>query len=245
MNNTPLVHAVLMHLRRWADAVRTDLGTVGQYVFGSLIYRDGAQFGERSDVDIIVVIPREAGSAINRSTWLYRLADRKRALEADLGRILERTDADKVICSVVAVTTLEVTADIHKDGAQSFFAENRFLDLLRAEVRRGLPGAGSRAVTERLVIECVRFAQKKRNTFLGVSASGRSPEVFSTCCMSARRLSAHCITAITVFGWNRALRSATDSSSGWLTNPFTDTLWLSASISGGCRGCGYRNHPPP
>jgi hypothetical protein len=38
-----LVPAVLTHLRQWAEAVRTDLGAAGVYVFGSLIHRDGTQ----------------------------------------------------------------------------------------------------------------------------------------------------------------------------------------------------------
>ena len=142
-----LVQTVLAHLRQWADAVRTDPGVAGLYVFGSLIHRDGAQFGERSDVDLVAVIPREAGSAIKRSAWLDRLAERKQSLEADLGKLLSRADADEVICSVVPLTSLEIAADVHKDGARGFFAENQFLDLLAARAGaacRGLVAGPSR-----------------------------------------------------------------------------------------------------
>jgi hypothetical protein len=68
------------------------------------------------------------------------------------------------------VTEQDIAADIHKDGARSFFSSNRFLDLLAGTPVDGLPYAGSRPVEDRLVIDCIRFAQKKRNSYLAVNA---------------------------------------------------------------------------
>lgn len=92
-------------------------------------------------------------------------------LEDKLGRILRR-NRDEVLSSVVAATSIEIAADIHKDGAVSFFAGNRYFDLLTGEIVDGIPEAGTRKITERLVGECLRFVQKTRNIYLGYNALG-------------------------------------------------------------------------
>lgn len=96
----------------------------------------------------------------------------KLLLEDELGKRLGRADRSAVLSSVVVATMPEVAANIHKDGAAEFFSDNQFLDLSNGEIRDGLPGAGERAVAERLVGECFRFVQKTRNAFLGVNALG-------------------------------------------------------------------------
>jgi hypothetical protein len=106
--------------------------------------------------------------------WIQRLLDYKIALELELAALLKRTDPDKPICSVIAATAIEIAADIHKDGAGGFFKNNLFLDLRNGEMREGLPFAGERPLTERLVIECLRFVQKRRNAFLAVARSGKT-----------------------------------------------------------------------
>jgi predicted nucleotidyltransferase len=158
-------------LIRWAKTIRDELAPLGMYVFGSLIYREGSQFGDRSDIDLIIVMP-EMPDAIDRANWLERLVRSKVLLEDELGKLLRRPSRDALICSVVAVTSREVSADIHKDGAVNFFSENAFLDLLSGELVGGLPTAGSREIRERLVGECVRFAQRTRNSYLGVNSLG-------------------------------------------------------------------------
>ena len=140
------------------------------YVFGSLVYRDGEQFGEKSDVDLVVVMP-EIPDGIDRADWLERLLVRKIKLEDSLGLLLRR-DRKALICSVVAATALEVAADAHKDAAPKFFTTNTFYDLLTGQQINGLPNAGSRTIAERLILGCVRFAQKLRNTYLGANALG-------------------------------------------------------------------------
>lgn len=159
------------YLTDWAKAVYADLSPQGIYVLGSLVYRDGAQFNDKSDVDLVVVMP-EIPDATDRADWLEGLLRYKLLLEDELGKRLGRADRSAVLSSVVAATMSEVTANIHKDGAANFFSDNQFLDLSNGEIRNGLPGAGKRAVAERLVGECIRFVQKTRNTFLGVNGLG-------------------------------------------------------------------------
>ncbi|WP_394890345.1 hypothetical protein ACG873_02915 [Mesorhizobium sp. AaZ16] len=103
---------------------------------------------------------------------LEALLRHKLLLEDELGKRLGRADRSAVLSSVVVATMPEVAANIHKDGAAEFFSDNQFLDLSNGEIRDGLPGAGERAVAERLVGECFRFVQKTRNAFLGVNALG-------------------------------------------------------------------------
>ncbi len=164
-----LIEDIKKNLSRWAEALRGERGALGVYVFGSLIYQDGAQFGDRSDVDLVIVMP-ETPDGADRAEWIESLLDRKVALEDELGRLMRRASRDDRICSVVAVTSLEVTADIHKDGAREFFSANAFYDLSTGELVDGLPGAGSRKIRERLVGECIRFTQKMRNSYLAVNS---------------------------------------------------------------------------
>ncbi len=157
-------------LQRWANGVIGELRPTGVYVFGSLIYRDGEQFGDKSDIDLVVVMP-EMPDGVDRTDWLERLLALKIQLEDLLGRQLRR-DRKALICSVVATTALEVAANEHKDGAPEFFTANTFHDLATGKRLNGLPNAGSRAIAERLILGCVRFAQKQRNAYLGANALG-------------------------------------------------------------------------
>lgn len=160
-----------LYLTDWAKAVHADLSPQGIYVFGSLVYRDGAQFNDKSDVDLAIVMP-EIPDAADRADWLETLLRHKLLLEDELGKRLGRADRRAILSSVVVATMPEVAANIHKDGAANFFSDNQFLDLSSGEIRNGLPSAGERAVAERLVGECFRFVQKTRNAFLGVNALG-------------------------------------------------------------------------
>lgn len=160
------------YLTGWSKAVHSDLSPEGIYAFGSLVYRDGEQFNDKSDVDLVIVMP-EIPDAADRADWLEMLLQRKLLLEDELGKRLGRADRNAVVSSVVVATMPEVAANIHKDGAANFFSDNRFLDLLSGEIREGLPRAGERGVAERLVGECFRFVQKTRNAYLAVNALGK------------------------------------------------------------------------
>ncbi|WP_407187329.1 nucleotidyltransferase domain-containing protein [Bradyrhizobium centrosematis] len=172
MTATSLVSDVKQRLTAWAKSVADDIGTAGVYLFGSLVYRGGAQFGPASDVDLVVCFPNDCNDELARWNWEKELHDRKVQLEADLATVLTGSDPKKPICSVVVPTALEIEADVHKDGARGFFKENAFLNLLDGSQTRGLPNAGSRPLKDRLTIEVLRFAQKKRNQFFAVNAGG-------------------------------------------------------------------------
>ena len=47
-------------LKSWAQDAVTRLGAAAVYVFGSLVYQNGEQFGESSDIDLVLVMPQLA-----------------------------------------------------------------------------------------------------------------------------------------------------------------------------------------
>ena len=166
-----MVTDIVAELKSWANTINDKLGSQGIYAFGSLVYRDGLQFTKESDVDLVVCFPDEVNDAYDRMKWIEALHDQKITLEANLSKLLSR-DPAKPICSVVVPTSIEIDADLHKDAAPDFFKSNLFLDLISGERRTGFSGAGRKPVTVGLAESCIRFVQKKRNAFLGVSANG-------------------------------------------------------------------------
>jgi predicted nucleotidyltransferase len=155
----------------WAKEVQAKLGAEGIYLFGSLVYRDGALFNDKSDVDLVLAMP-EIPDAADRADWIESLLQYKIKLEDELGKRLRRSDRSAILASLVAVTPVEVGANVHKDGAAKFFSDNHFLNLLTGDTIAGLPDAGKRLVRERLVGECLRFVQKTRHSYLSVNALG-------------------------------------------------------------------------
>lgn len=167
------IDQLLKLLSKWGARVRADLGAQGVYCFGSLVYLGGEQFTQDSDVDLVVHMPA-LPDGIERSAWLAKLLPLKIDLEESLARFLRRADGAGAICSVVALTDDELFADLHKGGAADFFASNQFLDLASGKILNGVPDAGSAPVGEKLIAECLKFAQGHRNVFLGVDRKGNS-----------------------------------------------------------------------
>ncbi|MCA1363417.1 nucleotidyltransferase domain-containing protein [Bradyrhizobium sp. IC3069] len=172
MTNTALIADLKKRLVAWSEGVVKDIDSAGVFLFGSLVYRGGAQFGAGSDVDLVVLFPNKPMDALARRGWLEKLLEHKIRLEAELATVLTEADPEKPLCSIVVSTSHEVMGDIHKDGARGFFKENAYLSLLDGKEFKGLPGAGTREIKDRLAIEGLRFTQKKRNTFLAVNAKG-------------------------------------------------------------------------
>src|SRR5260370_17933569 len=170
-----IVEKVIAHCRSWAKRVRKVTGAEAIYIFGSTIHRDGTQFDpERSDLDLIVVIPKYLKYAPSRTDWLVKLQTLKRDLELSLIPLLSRNDAAPPIVSVVPLTKFELRADIHKSPSRVFFRNTNFMDLLRntkpAPLRRG---AAFRV--DHYTRETFQFTQSVRNKFLSVSASAMHP----------------------------------------------------------------------
>jgi predicted nucleotidyltransferase len=157
----------------FAKRCHAELGVPAVYLFGSLIYRDGERFTEEfSDVDLAVVMPVGTTNPVGRATFTMQLLPMKIELERELTATLSRPTT-VTVCSLMVVTQREVGADIHKDGAEGFFANNEFLEVLSDTRYHGFPGAAGKPVTDRLMRQCYRFVQKKRHAYLGVAANKR------------------------------------------------------------------------
>lgn len=140
------------------------------YLFGSAIYSEGEQFDAlRSDLDIVCVMP-DGLSAVERVDLLGTLRSRKARLELDMIPSLHREICNEPGVSVVALTQFEVTANVHKSGARSFFDKNFFFDLMAGQSRLALEGAGDRAVSDTRR-QAMEYCQKLRNDYLAVSAN--------------------------------------------------------------------------
>ncbi|MBV7539081.1 hypothetical protein KW842_25255 [Duganella sp. sic0402] len=172
MSNTLLIEKVLAKLKEWAVDTHQKIDSGGIYVFGSVIRRGGVQFDNRSDIDLVIQIPAQMKTSSERVEWMENLHEQKQSLELALMSLLKRTDASEAICSVVVVSELDIEANVHKDGAIGFFSENIFLDLLTDVAHNGLPTVRKETKLQRLIIECLKFTQKKRNIFLAVSPNG-------------------------------------------------------------------------
>lgn len=168
-----MIKNILSILKTWAHELTNEIGSDGLYVFGSLIHRDGSQFNNKSDIDIVVCFPESAKTALDRLRWLKELHSRKAILESELATILNRP-LDMPICSFVVPTTIELNANIHKDASAIFFTQNKFLNLITKTETIGIPGAGTKSISDDLGIMCFRFAQMKRNQYLAISANGNT-----------------------------------------------------------------------
>ncbi|WP_175942147.1 hypothetical protein [Burkholderia pyrrocinia] len=167
-----LVKDVLACLTDWAGAVQSTLQTKGIFVFGSLIRLDGDQFGQKSDVDLLIIIPDSIDGAWVRADWLRKLHASKETLETSLMKIIKPKNASKPLVSVVAATEIEIRANVHKEGIPKFFSDNSFQSLLDGVKVKGVDAAGSAIGLNHLIEGCLKYAQLQRNKYLGVSANG-------------------------------------------------------------------------
>ena len=172
LSDSTKISAALDKLTAWSRLLVETAGAEGAYLFGSLVYRGGEQFIDESDVDLAIVLPLATADATSRLRWNVRLHALKIQLEDELARVLGRRDRRDIICSIVALTSREAGADIHKDGAEGFFTNNHFMSLLDRSITPALPGAGRIPVRDRLIRQCFRFAQRTRNRYLAVSSDG-------------------------------------------------------------------------
>ena len=155
-------------LKRWAAEAVNPYEAQAVYVFGSLVYKDGEQFMNSSDIDLVVVLPPLA-DAMERWRWQQRFSEAVADLEVALMRALKRDGLEPLV-SVVAVTELELNFDVHKDGHREFFSANTFRDLVAGTDAVGITGAGTKD-TDRFVAGALSLVQKVRNDFLAVSAN--------------------------------------------------------------------------
>lgn len=168
------VEKIIDALSAWARSAKDEIGLAEAYVFGSLIRNNGAQFDERSDIDLVIIVPNDRKTDWDRVEWLQRLREYVPTLEMQLLTLLGRENAVEPIVSILAATSVEISADVHKDSKPNFFSANQFRSLVTGDTVLGIPGAGDVKDLASAVVECMKFAQKKRNVYLNIAPNGRS-----------------------------------------------------------------------
>ncbi|TJX38534.1 MAG: nucleotidyltransferase domain-containing protein, partial [Mesorhizobium sp.] len=166
---TPEAAAAIGLCEAWAEEVTAAIPCT-IYLFGSAIYNGGDQFDiQSSDLDLVVVFDEDL-DATERAERLHLFSLYKAKLELRMVPSLRRTNCKDPGVSIVPITALELTGNIHKSGAPRFFDKNIFLDLATGKQSLGLPGAGLGMLpyNSRQALE---YVQKVRNQFLAVSAN--------------------------------------------------------------------------
>jgi predicted nucleotidyltransferase len=79
------VATLIDHCASWAKEVRNNIGVEAVYIFGSTLNRVGEHFdSDRSDVDLLLVLPRNLSDALKRTNWLISF----QGLKFNLGCLL-------------------------------------------------------------------------------------------------------------------------------------------------------------
>ncbi|MBR0648858.1 nucleotidyltransferase domain-containing protein [Roseomonas terrae] len=165
------IDKIKKELDDWSKLIIKERGAEKVFLFGSLVYRNGAQFTPLSDIDIVIKFGTSM-NALQRAIWLEQFLPYKKQLELTLLQTLERRVVEP-FASVVAVTQIEIDLDIQKENQPSFYSSNIFIDLPSGTLVGGLPGAASSAPCDRLLAGSISATQKVRHQFLSVAANNR------------------------------------------------------------------------
>jgi len=168
---TPAADAAISLCKKWAMELEEDT-KLKSFLFGSSIYQDGTQFdSERSDIDIVCLIPEDATTALSRLELMTKLLSFKRDLELRMIPKLGRTVCNEPGVSIIPLTAIELKGDIHKSGVGDFFRVNSFMNLLTGDESFGMQDAGT-IVLKPAAAQAMAYSQKIRNEYLSVAANG-------------------------------------------------------------------------
>ncbi|MEP2988191.1 MAG: hypothetical protein ABJN65_08065 [Parasphingorhabdus sp.] len=142
------------------------------YVFGSLIYKNGLQYSEFSDIDLVTFIPSSLEKPVERQRWLFELSNAKIQLEHQLLQLLEVAQLDEPIVSIIPVTEIECRNDIHKSNIPEFFSKNNFISIEDESSSLGIPSI-EKSSADRLFVGCLSVVQNYRHAFCHVLTNGR------------------------------------------------------------------------
>lgn len=159
-------------IKQWKTTNLKSLNVEELFVFGSSVYQNGKRFNsQNSDLDLLVVIPDNINTAIERIIFLKALKQNKKVLEANLFDVLNRENATSSIVSLLPVTKTEILYDIHKGESRNFFSSNIFYDL-NNDTRISLDSRFKfQKIDNELLIQSLEVVQRKRNLYLKNSVS--------------------------------------------------------------------------
>jgi predicted nucleotidyltransferase len=70
------IKEVFTKLGEWSAEAVSSFGSKEVHLFGSLIHKNGVQFGSSSDIDLVLVMP-ELDDAVSRQRWLQGFLEHK------------------------------------------------------------------------------------------------------------------------------------------------------------------------
>lgn len=162
-----MINQIVNQIKDWGKKVVNDIEVGEMYLFGSITYREGLNFTpETSDIDLIIKIPNDIKSPIERRNWIRRLKKHKEELELSLMLALRKKETDKQIISIIPVTDIEVELNIHKSGARDFFTRNKFTNVENGKEIIGIPINNNHFLSNELLIQTIENIQGKRNIYL-------------------------------------------------------------------------------
>ncbi len=162
---------IIKLIQNWKEEVSKDIKIDTVYLFGSSIYLDGRMFKpSKSDLDLIILIPDNIQSAIDRRNWIEKIKKHKEKLEKDALFLLKKVDTNEQIVSIVPITKTELDFNIHKGETRNFFEINEFLDIDTETVFKGSAHFKFKVCESEFIIQVLKSIQKTRNSYLTNSA---------------------------------------------------------------------------
>jgi predicted nucleotidyltransferase len=162
---------IIKLIQNWKEEVSKDINIDTIYLFGSSIYLGGRKFNPSvSDLDLIILIPENIQSAIDRRDWLHKLKTHKEKLEKDALFLLKKEDTNEQIVSIVPITKTELDFNIHKGETRNFFEINEFLNIDSGIIFKGSDEFEFEDCKNEFVIQVLKSIQKTRNSYLTNSA---------------------------------------------------------------------------
>lgn len=162
---------ILDLLRNWKENLDQAVENNGVYLFGSLVYRQGAFFKKStSDIDLMILMPEElSGDYTKRVEWLMTLKPFKQQLEKELLHVLGKKDSTEAIVSLLPVTQFEVDHEIHKSGDKPFYGVTSFMNISTQELSKGNYLGEFKTLDDPLLDQVFCYIQKQRNSYLAVT----------------------------------------------------------------------------
>lgn len=169
---------ILNLLNSWKKEFNEELNIKDLYIFGSAIYLEGKMFDpEKSDLDIVILIPAQIKTITERVEWLKKLKEKKRILEKRAVDILEKNSTNNQIVSILPISKEELEYNIHKSESRNFFSINQFQNIETGEIFNGKDKFKFKTIDEEFVIQVLKSIQKARNSYLKNNAKKDSQEL--------------------------------------------------------------------
>jgi len=168
---TDIKTEIIQLLKDWKVDLNKEIDSGRLFLFGSLINFDGKQFNSnKSDIDLIIEFPKDLTNAIAIRNWLLILKKKKEILEQKLTFLMKKDSNSEEIVSLLPVTQIELSYNLHKSNVRNFFEINEFYEVETDLSEKGSVLFPPQKLESELMIQAIESTQKVRNDFLKNSA---------------------------------------------------------------------------